>query len=146
MRLLAVIGPARNDQRCRDRSLRRTYLPTIPCACHQAWTSRSSAGKSIFEGTGLNVGMNALQENENRPPHLGRTGSSAVPPSVRAAHPEHMQRLSAQLGTGPTHIGSDSALEVTAEAPAQPTSVIRCARSEERRVGKERRGRWAADD
>src|SRR5205809_6529799 len=68
MGLLAVIGPSRNDQRCRDRSLRRTYLPTIPCACHQARTSRSSAGKSIFEGTGLNVGMNALQEYENRPP------------------------------------------------------------------------------
>src|SRR5436309_4057958 len=97
MGLLAVIGPSRNDQRCRDRSLRRTYLPTIPCACHQARTSRSSAGKSIFEGTGLNVGMNALQENENRPPHLGRTGSSAVPPSVRAAHPAHVQRLSALL-------------------------------------------------
>src|SRR2546425_12917998 len=87
MGLLAVIGPSKNDQRCRDRSLRRRYLPTIPCACHHARTSRSSAGKSIFEDTGLNVGMNTLHENENRPPHLGRTGSSAVPPSVRAAHP-----------------------------------------------------------
>src|SRR2546426_8536687 len=57
MGLLAVIGPSRNDQRCADRSLRRTYLVRMPCACHQARISRSMAGKSTLAVTGLNVGM-----------------------------------------------------------------------------------------
>src|SRR2546426_11304670 len=75
MGLLAVIGPSRNDQRRADRSLRRKYLVRMPCACHQARSSRSMAGKSTLAVTGLNVGMTIAsfpllpRESEKPLPH-----------------------------------------------------------------------------
>ena len=55
MGLFAVIGPSRNEYRSGDASLRCRYFSTIPSRCHQASSSRSSAGKSGRLSTASNA-------------------------------------------------------------------------------------------
>src|SRR5215216_4436544 len=96
MGLFAVIGPSRNEYRSGDASLRLRYFSTIPSRCHQASSSRSSAGKSGRLSTAsmlsLITAMNLfsleelrcaaiLSDRQNARPQL-RTGEPAVPPQL----------------------------------------------------------------
>src|SRR3989449_3028716 len=141
MGLLAVIGPSRNDQRRADRSLRRRYLVRMSCACHQARISRSMAGKSTLEETGLNVGMAIAlyssfasiafmtrrrqtpraSKKSNARPCLGRAHPPAVPPTCRIRR-RPFASPHAALDRNGTQT-SDSVLPVTGETPAEPTEV-----------------------
>src|SRR2546425_10758168 len=126
MGLLAVIGPSRNDQRRADRSLRRTYLVRMPCACHQARISRSIAGKSTLAVTGLNVGMaiasfRRVAREAKSPSLMGRAKPPVVPPPCRIRR-RPFASPHAALDRNGTQT-SDSVLPVTGETPAEPTKV-----------------------